>query len=170
MKIIVQYWQCIIVIGGLGLALAACGGVEQAAMPTAQAQAAMPSPTTPATMVAATAAPTMAAMATPTEMTMNDSATMAPAASGATADATIKTFQYNPTPIEVKAGTTVTWTNEDEIEHSVTSGTPPAGTKDFDSGFFVKGGTFSQTFSTAGEFPYFCKRHNSMVGIVKVIP
>ncbi len=82
--------------------------------------------------------------------------------------ADIKLFQYMPGEITVKAGTTITWLNSDDIEHSVTSGTPEKPSKDFDSGYFVKGGMYSQTFSKAGTYEYFCKRHNSMKAKVVV--
>ncbi|MBA3470709.1 MAG: plastocyanin [Herpetosiphonaceae bacterium] len=154
----------ILIAAGLMIGLAACGSAE----PTAQSQA------------AATVAPTMA-MATdmpmdmPTEMPMAMAtdmpmamATMAPAASGATAEVGIQTFQFSPATLEVKVGTTVTWTNNDDIDHSVTSGAPPEGDKAFDSDFFLKGETFSHTFTSAGEVMYFCRKHNSMVGMVKV--
>src|SRR5262245_1203453 len=37
---------------------------------------------------------------------------------------TIQLFQFKPVPLEVKAGTPVTWTNQDDILHTVTSGSP----------------------------------------------
>jgi plastocyanin len=84
------------------------------------------------------------------------------------ADAKIKLFQYQPSPIEVKAGESVTWTNGDDIEHSVTAGAPGKESGAFDSGFFKKDGTFTQAFDKPGEYDYFCKRHNSMKGKVVV--
>ncbi len=75
---------------------------------------------------------------------------------------------YKPNPLDVKAGTTVTWTNQDAIEHSVTSGQPPTPDAAFDSEFFTQGQTFSFTFAKPGEYAYFCKRHPSMTGVVRV--
>ena len=83
--------------------------------------------------------------------------------------ADIKTFQFQPKAIEVKAGTTVTWTNRDAIEHSVTAGAPGAPSGDFDSGFFTQGRSFSVTFDKPGAYTYFCARHNSMRGTVTVV-
>jgi plastocyanin len=40
------------------------------------------------------------------------------------ASVTIRTFQFRPTPVEVRAGTRVTRTNQDDILHTITSGTP----------------------------------------------
>jgi plastocyanin len=37
---------------------------------------------------------------------------------------TIQLFQYQPGQLEIKAGTTVTWVNQDDIRHTVTLGTP----------------------------------------------
>jgi plastocyanin len=73
-------------------------------------------------------------------------------------------------PLTVKAGTTVVWTNLDSIQHSVT-----ADDNSFDSGTLNKGGTFSQTFSKAGTFPYYCIFHGGpggqgMASIITVEP
>ncbi len=92
------------------------------------------------------------------------------AAEGEKAQVSIKLFSFNPGVLEIPAGTTVVWTNGDAIEHSVTNGVPgkPAGA--FDSGFFTEGQTWSFTFNEPGEYPYFCRRHNFMRGVVKVTP
>ncbi len=69
-------------------------------------------------------------------------------------------------------GTTVVWTNDDAIAHTVTSGTSDGsrGSADgiFDSGFMNTGDTFSYTFDEPGEFPYFCLPHPWMIGKVIV--
>ena len=76
---------------------------------------------------------------------------------------------YQPNPINIKAGGTVTWTNEDTVVHTVTSGSgidyPNIG-REFDSGFLGKG--FSHIFFKAGTFPYFCQIHPTMIGKVVV--
>lgn len=82
----------------------------------------------------------------------------------------IKLFTFKPKSLEVPVGTTVVWTNGDAIDHSVTNGTPEKLRGAFDSGFFNRGGTFSFTFNKAGEYPYFCKRHDFMRGTIKVVP
>ncbi len=78
---------------------------------------------------------------------------------------------YDPNPVKVKAGNTVTWTNDDSQIHTVTSGTgsddPNMGT-DFDSSMLSQNQTFSHKFTTTGEFPYFCQLHPTMVGKVVV--
>ena len=71
---------------------------------------------------------------------------------------------FSPNPVEVKVGETVTWINDDSGRHTVTS-------KDdgiFDSGVLGKGQSFSYTFDTAGEYPYYCEPHPNMVGTVVV--
>ncbi len=93
------------------------------------------------------------------------------AATAAATEATaIRTFQFRPKAIEIPAGTTVTWINEDNIDHTVTSGTPEAPGSDFDSGAFGKGRSFSATFDRPGEYAYFCAKHKSMRGTVRVLP
>jgi len=76
---------------------------------------------------------------------------------------------YQPNPVNVKAGGTVTWTNQDTVVHTVTSGSgldDPSLGRDFDSGLLGKG--FSHIFFKLGEFPYFCQIHPTMVGKVIV--
>ena len=81
---------------------------------------------------------------------------------------------FDPNTITVKAGTTVTWTNSDNVMHTVTSGTSTgtAGTPSgaFDSGFLAEGATWSYTFNEAGEYPYYCTPHPWMIGKVIVEP
>jgi plastocyanin len=60
-------------------------------------------------------------------------------------------------------GTTVTWTNDDGVNHTVTSDQGA-----FDSGPLATGQTFSQTFNQAGTFTYHCTIHPSMQGTVVV--
>lgn len=79
---------------------------------------------------------------------------------------------YDPLDLTVEVGTTVRWTNEDAVAHTVTSGTSdgvtaePDGT--FESGFLEQGDGWSFTFTQAGEFPYYCQPHPWMMGKVTV--
>jgi plastocyanin len=81
---------------------------------------------------------------------------------------------FSPNPIQTKVGDTIVWTNNDSVPHTVTSGTGPNDPnmgKDFDVGISTPispGSTFSHKFTTAGEFPYFCQIHPTMVGNVIV--
>lgn len=85
------------------------------------------------------------------------------------ATVTIAGFTYAPSPISVPAGTTVTWSNEDDIVHTVTSGTPDApGTHPLDGTLDGPGTSYEATLSDPGTFAYFCARHNGMRGSVTV--
>ena len=68
----------------------------------------------------------------------------------------------------MKAGTKVTWTNGDEILHTVTSGVPGATDGTFNGQLDGKGTSFSFPFDKPGSYKYFCSRHNSMTGVVDV--
>lgn len=80
----------------------------------------------------------------------------------------IKLFMFKPNELNVKTGTTVVWTNQDAIDHSVTAGKPGAQSDAFDSDFFQQNGSFTFTFTEPGQYDYFCKRHESMIGKVNV--
>ena len=61
---------------------------------------------------------------------------------------------YSVNLLEVAVGTTVTWTNRDELLHTVSSVDDT-----FDSGFLAQDETWSYTFTEEGEFEYFCLPH-----------
>jgi plastocyanin len=79
---------------------------------------------------------------------------------------------YSPAQITVPVGATVTWTNEDLLAHTVTSGESDGANGDpdgvFDSGDLPPGQTYSHTFDTPGTFPYYCTPHPWMKGTVIV--
>jgi plastocyanin len=108
---------------------------------------------------------------TSTNSTGGNSVSIVPNAS------TLADKSFAPNPLNAKVGDTVTWTNKDTTFHTVTYGTGPSDTthgKEFDSGLSgptaltTQGKTFSHKFMTAGEFPYFCQLHPTMVGKVVV--
>ena len=71
-------------------------------------------------------------------------------------------FTFAPNEVKVKVGDTVTWTNHDDIPHTVVSaGKFRSKTMDTD-------GTFSFTFTSAGDYKYFCSLHPHMTGMIKV--
>jgi len=76
----------------------------------------------------------------------------------------------NGRAVEVKAGTAITWTNGDDIEHTVTSGDPEHRTGRFDQRLSGRGSTTTVKLSEPGIYPYFCDRHPSMRGEVRVNP
>jgi plastocyanin len=80
-----------------------------------------------------------------------------------TADVKIDNFSFGPQALTVAVGTTVTWTNRDDIPHTVvsTDGVFKSKVRDTDE-------KFSYTFSKAGTYPYFCTIHPKMTGQVVV--
>jgi plastocyanin len=76
----------------------------------------------------------------------------------------IEHMEYIPATITVEKGTTITWTNNQVIPHSVTSDI----TDMFDSETLHKGESFSYTFNNSGTFSYYCKHHSKMHGTVIV--
>lgn len=84
---------------------------------------------------------------------------------------TIKTFNFDPDPLTVPAGTTITFVNEDSINHSVTPGTRDAAGDEFEEGVMAgKGDEFELTLDEPGTYDYFCKFHpgEGMTGQVVV--
>jgi plastocyanin len=79
---------------------------------------------------------------------------------------TIKDLKYAPANIKIKAGETVLWINEDTRDHTVTS--DDAKREDFRSDNLGNGDTFDHPFKKAGKFPYHCKYHPRMKGLVTV--
>jgi plastocyanin len=77
---------------------------------------------------------------------------------------------YDPSPIRIKSGTSVTWTNNDSTLHTVTSGLPEQGAVGtlFDSNVITPGKTFTHAFNNAGTFDYSCTLHPTMRGQVIV--
>jgi plastocyanin len=75
----------------------------------------------------------------------------------------IDNFVFGPQRLTVKAGTTVTWTNRDDIPHTVASKT-----RAFKSKVMDTDESFSFTFSTPGEYEYFCSLHPHMTGTIVV--
>jgi plastocyanin len=76
----------------------------------------------------------------------------------------IDNFTFNPATVTVKAGTTVTWTNKDDIPHGIaaTNNTfKRSQALDTDD-------SFSFTFTTPGTYQYFCYIHPHMTGTIVV--
>ena len=81
------------------------------------------------------------------------------------AEVKIDNFSFGPATLTVSVGTTVTWTNRDDIPHTVVSTDDP---KVFKSKVLDTDERFSFTFSKAGTYPYFCSIHPKMTGKVVV--
>jgi plastocyanin len=77
----------------------------------------------------------------------------------------IDNFSFGPAALTVPVGATVTWTNRDDIPHTVVSTDDP---KTFKSKVLDTDEKFSFTFSKAGTYPYFCSIHPKMTGEVIV--
>lgn len=75
---------------------------------------------------------------------------------------------YIPYELSVRAGETVTWTNQDAAFHSVTSGAYGEPSGMFDSGHMDPGQSFRYVFSDPGRFAYHCTLHPWMEGVVDV--
>ena len=94
-----------------------------------------------------------------------NAATLAPqqTAQEMAAKVKIDNFSFSPATLEIKAGTTVTWTNLDDIPHTVVNDD-----KIFKSKALDTDETFSFTFDKAGTYPYFCSLHPKMTAKVVV--
>lgn len=79
------------------------------------------------------------------------------------AQVTIKDLAFLPQVLEIPAGTTVTWTNEDAPQHTVFSQD-----KTFTSDILEQGDTFSYTFDEPGTYDYICSLHPNMTGQIVV--
>ena len=75
----------------------------------------------------------------------------------------IDNFTFNPKEVRVKAGDTVVWTNNDDIPHTVASPRNSIRSKPLDTG-----DSFSFTFTTPGDFNYFCSLHPHMTATIVV--
>ncbi|HEX7693687.1 MAG TPA: cupredoxin family copper-binding protein [Sphingomonas sp.] len=75
----------------------------------------------------------------------------------------ISNFTFGPKAVTVKVGQTITWTNDDDIPHTVV-----AADKSFRSKVLDTGQSFSFTFTKPGQIAYFCSLHPMMTGKVTV--
>jgi amicyanin len=81
------------------------------------------------------------------------------------ADAAVKidNFTFDPPRLVVKAGTTVTWQNDDDIPHTVV-----ASGKAFRSKTLDTEDKYAFTFTAPGTYEYFCSLHPHMTGSIVV--
>ena len=84
-------------------------------------------------------------------------------ARAADTEVTIDNFTFAPERVTLKAGTTVTWINRDDIPHTVASAT-----RFFKSKALDTDDKFSFTFTTAGTYEYFCSLHPHMKATIVV--
>lgn len=83
--------------------------------------------------------------------------------SEASAAVTIDNFTFTPQILTVKVGTTITWTNHDDIPHAVMSENA-----DFHSKALDTDDSFSYTAAKPGTYSYFCSLHPKMTAKVVV--
>jgi plastocyanin len=133
------------------LALSACGTPSTSGYAPSSGYGNATSPTAAPVVVAPTTAP---AANTP-----------ASAPAGTEVKVQIANFAFSPSTLDIKVGTTVTWTNEDSAPHTVT-----ANDGSFASNDLNQGASFSFTFTTAGTYAYHCGVHPGMKATITVTP
>jgi len=83
--------------------------------------------------------------------------------SSAPAEVKIDNFTYSPVTVTVATGTTVKWTNRDDIPHTVVNDDQKFQSKTLDTDE-----SYTYTFTKPGTYPYFCSIHPKMTGKVVV--
>jgi plastocyanin len=73
----------------------------------------------------------------------------------------IEDFSFMPASVTVNQGTTVIWTNMDQVAHTISG-------EEFSSGSLKAGETFIYTFDEPGEYEYYCAFHPQMTGTITV--
>jgi plastocyanin len=143
-------WRIAALGAATSLALAACGA--SAAGPGSTSAPTTASPNAPAAV--APSSPTSSGPSVPTGAAP-DPAT--------TTKVGIVNFAFTPAALTVKVGTTVVWTNNDAIAHTVNFTTDGINSK-----VLNKNDEFTHTFSTPGTYAYICSIHPFMHGSVTV--
>jgi amicyanin len=92
-----------------------------------------------------------------------DSTLASPQNTAANIEVKIDNFAFTPKSTIVKAGSTVKWTNRDDIPHNVVSTE-----KKFSSPVLDTDQAFSFQFTEPGSYPYYCKIHPMMTGTIVV--
>ena len=97
----------------------------------------------------------------------NSNATMVSIVQGA---ANLADKAYQPNPINIKVGSTITWINHDTTIHTVTEGNPASNVPEngFDSGILGMGEQYQHSFTKAGTVDYHCTLHPTMIGSIIV--
>jgi plastocyanin len=80
-----------------------------------------------------------------------------------TASVAISGFSFQPGNVTIRQGGTVTWTNNDNVAHTVTF------SDNTGSAQLQQGGTYSRQFNTTGVYNYRCSIHPYMTGVVTVV-
>jgi len=117
----------------------------------------------PAAVAVAVGASIATAQAVAAPAAMPVAAMPAAATPAAVMEVKIDNFKFGPEELTIPVGTTVTWTNRDDIPHTVVSTEGVFKSKVLDTDE-----KFTYTFAKAGTFPYFCSIHPKMTGKVIV--
>ena len=150
-----QMFVLLLVLGLALASLAACGGGAT------ETPAGEPAATEPAMEEHEGDMPGMDDTAEPaaTDAPAVDEPTGEPAAPSLSPQVSLEGFQFSPATLTVSAGTTVTWTNNEGVQHTVT-----ADDDSFGSDALPEGGTFEFTFDTPGTYAYHCRFHGGAEG------
>ncbi len=83
---------------------------------------------------------------------------------------TLADRSFSPNPVEIAKGDTIRFVNNDSVVHTATSGDSSTATPSgiFDTGFLGPNKSAEITISEAGDIPYYCTAHPTMIGVVKV--
>jgi plastocyanin len=157
------------------LLLAACSPIPSVDTPTPEPEDNLPetgaTQLVPTDVPLATEPPASIATEPPASTATSPAPTAAPTeAAPEPAFVNIQGSRFSPASITVSAGTTVTWRHQGSGSHTIT-----ADDGAFNSGSITAGETFSFTFTTPGEYGYYCEFHGSpggggMAGVVIVTP
>jgi plastocyanin len=101
---------------------------------------------------------------TPAAQTTDGQTGAAPAPEAAAGEVIMKGIRFQPADITVKVGDTVTWKNEDPVEHNAVD----EKTGQFKSELFGEGGTYEFEAKEAGKIDYVCTVHPGMTGTITV--
>jgi len=99
----------------------------------------------------------------------DETTTTTAATVNAGAEVEITEFRFDPDPVTIEAGQTVTWINAGASRHTVTADAEDGATPTFTSPPVQPEQSFVQSFPDAGQFAYFCSIHpEKMQGIIVV--
>jgi len=141
----------------------AAAPVDTAAQAEKPAETTVPSPIVEAAPAPATAPPPVSTSKPPTTPVTGAPRPTAPKPVARVRKTVIKNISYMQPKITIPVGTTVEWTNNDPLPHSVT-----AADKSFNSGLIQPGKTYRHTFAKAGTYNFYCIPHPFMKGVITV--
>jgi plastocyanin len=145
-------WKRCVTAAGVVMALAACGGSSTSTGSTGTGS-------TGTTVSASTSATTGTTASATTGTTATSSTGTTTGTAPVQVDA--RNLAFSPAGASVQVGQSVTWTNRDTVDHTVTSGAPRSPDGRFDQ-LLHPGESFTFAFTQAGTYSYFCRIHVNM--------